>query len=133
MTAETFLKEKLQKFSILDYTCVKLVYFFISLLIFSLYAPIAGLGWLFYALLAVLSALPLWIHLASLEGALIEKVHAFLKTNTPSNQVLLFLSTFFATLMICVLCPFIGSFSWCIYLTLAIIFAIKPLTVTWFW
>lgn len=133
MSIETFLENQLRKFSILDFSLVKSVYFIISILIFSLYTPLAGIGWLFYAVLCLLCAVPLWVHLFSQEGALMDKMDSYLKTNGPANQVLLFLSVFFSAMMLCVLFPVISSFSWYTYCVIAILLAIKPLTVTKFW
>lgn len=133
MTAESFLSQKLQKFSIVDFGCVKIVYLVLGLLIFSLYMPLMGLSWWFYLVLAALCALPLYIHLFSQPGGMIEKMHRYLKTNNPSNQVLLFLSMFFFSLMLGALMPVLTSFHWWIYVTVMIIFALKPMTKTWLW
>jgi hypothetical protein len=133
MTVESFLEKKLQQFSIVDFALVKSVYFFISLLVFSLYPKLSSLDWLFYLIMALMCGIPLWIHLFSQSGNLIEKMHGYLKTNGPPKQVLLFLSVFFFALMLGVLIPFIVTFTWWYYIIIAIILAIKPLTVTWFW
>lgn len=133
MNVEQFLEKKLQKFSILDFSLIKCVYLLISWMIFALYPALSELHWWFYLVLAILCALPLKIHLYSQPGNLIEKMHGYLKTNSPATQVLLFLSMFFVALMLGVLVPALVSFAWYYYLVLAILFAIKPLTVSWIW
>ena len=133
MNIEHFLEKKLQKFSIIDFSFVKSVYFFLSLLIFSLYPKLSSIDWWFYLILSLMCGMPLWLHLFSQPGNLIDKMHGYLKTNGPSNQVLLFLGVFFFSLMLGSLLPFIVSFTWYLYLIIAILLAIKPLTVTWFW
>ena len=133
MSAESFLEKKLQQFSIIDLSLVKSVYFLISLMIFSLYPKLSSLDWWFYMIIALICSMPLYLHLFSQPGSLIEKMHYYLKTNGPSNQVLLFLGVFFFSLMLGVLMPFIASFTWWYYIIIAAFLAIKPLTVTSFW
>jgi hypothetical protein len=133
MSVESFLSSKLHKFSIIDFGFVKSVYFVVGLLIFSLYPQLAGLDWWFYGVLFVMCALPLEIHLFSQPGNLITKMHAYLQTNNPSNQVLLFLSLFFFALMLGVLFPVLVSGPWWLYVVLVVVLAIKPLSKTWFW
>jgi hypothetical protein len=133
MTAENFLSKQLQKFTWVDLSLVKSVYFVFGLLIFTLYPRLSFLDWWFYCILFVLCWLPLAVHFFSQEGDLFEKVHAFLKTNNPSNQVLLFLSTFFFAFMLCVLIPILGAVYWWVYILIMIVLAIKPLTKTWCW
>lgn len=133
MTIESFLEKKLQRFSIVDFSLIKSAYFFISLLIFSLYPKLSEIDWWFYCLLALLCGMPLWVHFFSQPGNLIKKMHGYLKTNGPATQVLLFLSVFFFSLMLGVLMPFLMSFPWYYSLITAVILAIKPLTITWFW
>ena len=133
MSVETFLEQKLQKFSIIDLSLVKSVYFMLSLMLFSLYPKLGQIDWCFYLILSLLSAMPLWIHLFAQSGDLIEKMHRYLQSNNPSNQVLLFLSVLFFSLMLGVLIPLIVSFVWWSYLIVALVLAIKPLTVSSFW
>lgn len=133
MNVERFLESKLQLFSILDLSLVKSVYFVLSLLIYSFYPKLAALDWWFYFILSVLSAMPLWIHLFSQPGNLLDKLHHFIKTNGLPTQVLLFLSVFFTALMLGTLLPILVSFVWWQYLIIVVLLAIKPLTVTWFW
>ncbi len=104
-----------------------------SLLIFSLYLKLSSLDWLFYLIIALICSMPLWLHLFSQPGNLLEKMHGYLKTNGPPKQVLLFLGVFFFALMLGVLVPAVVSFTWWYYLVIALLLAIKPLTVTWFW
>jgi len=133
MTAESFLSKKLQKFSILDLALVKSVYFVFGLLIFVLYPNLSALDWWFYLVLLMMCAMPLEVHLFSQSGSLIQKMHAFLKTNNPSNQVLLFLSVFFSACMFGVWFPVLVSGAWWLYVIIMIPLAIKPMTKTWFW
>ncbi len=133
MTTERYLSKQLQKFSILDLTLVKLVYLVFGILIFSLYSELTLLSWWFYFALALLCNCPLLIHLFSQKGPLVEKIQKYIKTNNPSNQVLLFLNVFFLALMLCTLIPVLASASWWVYVILMIITGIKPLTTTWVW
>jgi hypothetical protein len=133
MTIEQFLEEKLRKFSIVDFALVKSVYFFISLMVCSLYSTLLSISWVFYFTLTFLCLFPLWVHLFSQPGSYLTKAHGYLRTNDPAKQVLVFLSTFFFALMLGVLIPVIVSYTWWFYCIIAIVLAIKPLTVTWFW
>lgn len=133
MSIETFLEKQLQKFSIMDLSLVKFVYFFLSLMIFSLYPKLSALDWWFYLTLTLVCALPLWIFLFSQPGGLFEKMRLYLTSNTPSKQVLLFLSVFFFALMLGVLLPVLISYAWWYYVIISLLLAIKPLTVSRFW
>lgn len=133
MTTESYLSNQLQKLSLLDLSFVKAVYFIFGLLLFTLYPKLALLDWWFYLMLGLISWLPLLVHFLSQSGGLLQKAHAYLKTNNPCNQVLLFLSTFFFALMISTLFPSIANVSWWIYAGLMVLCSIKPLTQTWFW
>ncbi len=133
MSAEGFLSKQLQKFNLVDLSLVKSVYFVLGLLIFTLYPRLSFLDWWFYGLLFLICWLPLAVHFFSQAGSLIEKAHTFLKTNNPSNQVLLFLSTFFFAFMICILIPMLADVYWWVYGILMALLAIKPLTKTWYW
>lgn len=133
MSAESYLNKKLSRFSIVDLSCIKLVYFTLSLLAFALYPRLGHLAWWFYAILTVISIFPLWVHLFSQKGKFIKKMHAYLKKNTSSNQILLFFSCFFFALMLGVFFPIITEFQWWVYVIVSLLFAIKPLTVSWIW
>lgn len=133
MTAESFLNKNLQKFSIIDIALIKWVYFVLSLMVFHFYPSLSHLDWWFYGALMLIAILPLWVHLFSQKGSYFDKVRTYLKTNTSSNQVLLFFACFFAALMIGVLCPILVTFKWWIYVIVIIVLAIKPLTVSWIW
>ena len=133
MTAENFLSKKLQKFSILDLALVKSVYFVFGLLIFVLYPSLSALDWWFYLVLLILCAMPLEVHFFSQKGNMTAKAKAFLKTNNPSNQVLLFLSVFFSASMFGLLFPVLVHGFWWVYVVIMIPLAIKPMTKTWFW
>lgn len=133
MTMESYLSNKLQQFSILDLGLVKCVYLVTGLLIFSLYPKLSALNWWFYLALTILCSMPLWIHLFSQKGSVLKQIHIYIKTNNPSNQVLLALAVFFFALMLGTLLPILVSAHWWVYLVVITILAIKPLTVTWFW
>lgn len=133
MSAESFLSNQLRKFTLVDFVFVKSVYFVVGLFIYTLYPALASLGWWFYLILTILCALPLYVHLFSQTGNLLQKAHEYLKTNNPSNQVLLFLSLFFFASMMSSLIPVLVSGSWWVYVLIIVVLAIKPLTKTWFW
>ncbi len=133
MSLESKLEGKLRKFSLVDFACVKSVYFVCGLLVFSLYPTLAALDWWFYFTLAIFCAFPLWVHMFSQPGKLIEKMHQYIQTNGPSNQVLLFFAQFFFALMLGVLLPILVSFSWWVYVLIIVVLAIKPMTVSWVW
>lgn len=133
MTTESFLEKRLQKFSILDISLIKSVYFILGLLIASLYPQLIDSSWVFYFILSILCATPLSIHLFAQKGNYFQKLRLYLKTNNPSNQMLLFLSTFFFALMISCILPMLTEFSWWVYFTLIIALAIKPLQTSWIW
>lgn len=133
MSAEDFLKKQLQKFSIVDLALVKSVYLMVGFLFFSLYPGLSALSGWFYFSLFIVCAFPLELHLFSQTGSLFEKAHAYLKSNNPSNQVLLFLTMFFFALLLGKCFPTLVSFQWWTYLIVIIPLMIKPLTTTWFW
>lgn len=133
MSAESYLSSKLQKFSIIDFVFVKSVYVVFSLLIFSLYPKILVIDWWFGLILMLMCAMPLWLHLFSQSGDLHQKMVAYLKSNNPSNQVLLFMSIFFFALIIGSIFPVLTAGAWWIYVAIMIVLAIKPMTVSWIW
>lgn len=133
MSLEEYLTKEMRKLSILDIGLIKTVYFLVGLLIFSLYPVLRVIDWWFYLILALASASPLWIHLFSQEGGYMEKARAYLKTNNPSNQFLLFLSVFFFAIMLGIIFPVLVSFTWWIYIIPIAILGIKPLKTTWCW
>ena len=133
MTAESFLEKRLQKFSILDLSLIKSVYFILGLLIASLYSDLTDISWIYYLVMGIFCSAPLMVHLFSQEGTLIEKAKIYLKTNNPANQMLLFLSTFFFALMIGNLLPMLTEFAWWIYVLAMLVLAIKPLQTSWVW
>jgi hypothetical protein len=133
MSLESFLSSQLRKFSLIDFGFVKSVYFVIGLFAYSLYSALSSLDWWFYLTLAMICALPLYIHIFSQKGNVWQKAHAYLQTNNPSNQVLLFLSLFFFALMAGTLSPTLISGSWWMYVSVIAALSIKPLTKTWFW
>lgn len=133
MTAEQFLSEKLRRFSLLDISLVKAVYFLFGLLIFVLYPALESLDWWFYGLLGLAAAFPLWLHFFTFEGSYFDKGRAYLKSNSPALQVLLFMTQMFFALMLACLIPWLVSGEWWLYLVLIFVLAIKPMTTTVFW
>jgi hypothetical protein len=131
MNIELLLEEKLRKFSIIDFALVKWMYFFLSLFICSLIPGLPNSGWFFYFVLSLLCNVPLMIHLFSQEGTLLEKMHAYLKTNGPANQMLVFLSVFFFTIMLCSLLPILAIANTFTFLIIAVLLAVKPVYVAW--
>ena len=132
-TIEGYLESRLQKFSILDVALIKLVYFVFGLLICSLYPKLLTLDWWYYLSLTVLCALPLWFHFMSLDGSFLERANAYLRTNTPSFQELLFLTLFFFAMMMGVLLPVITHAYWWVYGIIIIALSIKPVNTSWVW
>lgn len=133
MSLESFLEGQLRKFSLVDFSFVKSVYFVVGLFIYSSYPALSSLAWWFYLAIAALCALPLYVHLFSQKGDLLQKARAYLQTNNPSNQVLLFLSLFFIALMVGTVFPTLVAGDWWVYVAIIIVLAIKPLTKTWCW
>lgn len=133
MSLESYLSGQLRKFSFVDFGFVKSVYFVVGLFVYSLYSALSSLSWIFYLVMGILCALPLYIHMFSQKGNLWEKSQMYLQTNTPSNQVLLFLSLFFFALMVGTLVPVMVTGAWWLYILIIVVLAIKPLTKTWFW
>ncbi|OGV26009.1 MAG: hypothetical protein A3F18_02110 [Legionellales bacterium RIFCSPHIGHO2_12_FULL_37_14] len=133
MKIDNYLAKQLQQFSLVDLSLVKLTYFVFGLFIYSFYPALNSIDWWLYLFLWVTAAMPLWFHMSSLKGNIIERSKKYIKTNNPSNQVLLFFSAFFFALMLGTLFPVIVSASWWVYFILLCILSIKPLTVTWCW
>ncbi|MDF1757494.1 MAG: hypothetical protein P1U74_04270 [Legionellaceae bacterium] len=133
MTAESYLKEKLQKFSIVDIGLIKGVYLLVGLLLCSLYPKLITIHWFFYLIVSIFCSLPIWVHLFSQKGSLIKKATEYLKTNNPANQTLLFFTMFFFALMLGSLIPAITQFDWWVYLIAIVVLAIKPLQTSWIW
>ena len=133
MSLESFLSKKLQRFSFLDIVLVKLVYLVVTFLIFSLYSPLKSLDWWAYLTLAVIAALPLYVHEFSVSGSLPKKLQNYLKTNNPSNQVLLFLTMFGFGCMLCTLFHVLASYAWWYYVIAIVVLAIKPATKNLYW
>lgn len=132
-TLEQFLSNKLRKFSIIDFMCVKAVYFVFALFLVSLYPPLKWLSPWAYLILAVLAALPLWVHFAAAPGNFFEKSKHYLRTNTPSNQVLTLIYCFSIGALVAILLPILVSFSWWVYVLAMVVLGIKPIRVAWYW
>jgi hypothetical protein len=133
MSTESYLENNLRKFSLFDFALVKLTYLAVSLLIFSLYSKLDLLDWWFYLVAFLICAMPLWVYLYSLPGNLTAKKQEYIKHNNPSNQILLFLSIFFFACLFSVWFPVLVSLHWWVYVILAVVFAIKPATVSRTW
>jgi hypothetical protein len=133
MSVESFLTTKLRTFSAIDIGLVKLVYLLVGLLVQSLYAPLVALEWWFYLVLAIIASAPLYMRLLAAEGGLGQKIEAYLKSNDPAHQVLLFLCMLFIGFMLGRLFPGLISASWWVYVIIMAIAAIKPITKTVYW
>ena len=133
MSTESFLSGKLRRFTIVDIGFVKAVYFLFGLLVYSQYSAMAAPDWWFWLLLAVVSGFPLTAHLFSFEGGWIDKGKAYLQSNSPALQVLLFMTQFFLALTLAHLLPVLASGPWWVYVGLMVLLAVKPMTKTVFW
>ena len=133
MSAEDYWTVRIRRFSLLDFALVKLVYFLFGLWVLSVYPALESLHWGFYLALGLLSGLPLILHWASTPGGVIQKSRAFLASNTPSYQVLLFLCQFFVAVTIGILLPVLTSGPWWLLLLILALAAIKPMTKTVLW
>jgi hypothetical protein len=133
MSAEDYWTVRLRRFSLVDFALVKLVYFLFGLWLLSLYPALGGLHWGFYLALGLLSGLPLILHWASGTGGVIQRSRAFLGSNTPSHQVLLFLCQFFVAVAVGILLPVLTSGPWWLLLLVIALAAIKPMTKTVLW
>jgi hypothetical protein len=133
MSVEQFLSGKLRRFSIVDIGFVKAVYFLFGLLVYSVYSPLAAPDWWFWLVLGIISGFPLVIFFFSFPGNWIEKGRAYLESNSPALQVLLFLTQFFAAFLLAALLPILAGGPWWLYVGLIVLLAIKPMTKTVFW
>ena len=139
MGVEQFLTGKLRKFSIVDIGFVKAVYFLLGLLVYSMrhFPPLviglAAPDWWFWLALGMVSGFPLVTHFYSFPGGWFEKGLAYLRSNSPALQVLLFLTQFFAACLLANLLPVLAAGAWWIYVGLIALLAIKPMTKTVFW
>ncbi len=133
MSAEEFLTAQLRKFSLLDIALVKCVYLLVGLLVASQYKPLMMIdGWV-YVTLVIICATPLCLRSFSNPGRWLEKSRAYLATNDPAHQVLLFLCMLFLALWLSGIFPVLMSAPWWAYLGLIAVLAIKPMTKTVFW
>ena len=133
MTTESFLEKRLQRFTVLDISLIKCVYFLVGLLVASLYPELVDLSFGFYLILCIFCAMPVYVRLFSQSGPLVSKIKSYLKTNNLSNQMLLFLATLFFALMVAALMPVITEYPWWGYVLAMVILAIKPLKTSWVW
>ncbi|MGD2128167.1 MAG: hypothetical protein PVJ33_16410 [Lysobacterales bacterium] len=133
MGVEQFLSGKLRRFSVVDIGFVKAVYFLFGLLVYSVYPPLTAPDWWFWLLLGIISGFPLVIHFFSFAGSWLAKGRAYLESNSPALQVLLFLTQLFVAFTVAALLPALAGGAWWIYLGLIVLLAIKPMTRTVFW
>jgi hypothetical protein len=120
-------------FSLLDFTLVKLVYLLFGLWALKIYPVLGQLDWWFWLVLGSLAGIPLLLHWSQGEGNAMEKSRAFIASNTPSLQVLLFLSQFFIGILLGILLPGLLGGPWWLLLVLIGLGAIKPMTKTVLW
>ena len=133
MFEEEFIANKLRKFSLIDICLVSIVYFLVGLLIATNYYPLQNISWIFYLVLICITGIPIILHLFTVEGPLLDRIHHYVKTNNQAYQTLLFLTMFFLG---CIVATFITSLCLIpsyIYIILIIIFAIKPMRSNLFW
>jgi hypothetical protein len=133
MSTESFLSGKLRRFSVVDIGFVKAVYFLFGLLVYAQYPAVAAPSWWFWLLLGVVSGFPLVTHFFNFEGSWLDKGKAYLRSNSPALQVLLFMTQFFVALTLASLLPVLASGPWWLYVGLIVLLAIKPMTKTVFW
>jgi hypothetical protein len=133
MNLEKFLSDKLHKISILDMGLIKIAYLTLGLLLTSIFFGLQELHWGYFLALIFITATPLYVHLFSLKGPLFwEKYNGYLKTNNPSNQVLLLICMLAFAGFLAQFFPVLISFQWHVYLIVIIVFVIKPFTKVWF-
>jgi len=133
MFEEEFIASKLRKFSLVDICLVSLVYFLVGLLVSTNYYPLLHISWIFYLVLICITSIPIILHLFTVYGLLLDRIHHYVKTNNPAYQTLLFLTMFFLG---CIVVTFITSLCLIpsyIYIILIIILAIKPMRSNLFW
>lgn len=133
MTAETFLSEKLRRFNVIEYILVISTYIVVGLWIVSAYPPLRAVGWWFYLLMMIICVLPLIVHLISQPGDTLKaKFLPYVKSISPSLQMLLFLATFFLSCIVVSIFPIFVDIRWWIYLILILVLAVKPIHTVWF-
>jgi hypothetical protein len=133
MSAESHWTTKLRSFSLLEFALVKLVYFLFGLWVLTVYPAIGAVHWGAYLSLGVLCSVPVILHWAAAEGSLIQKSRAYIASNNPAYQVLLFLSQFFVAVAVGILLPVLASGPWWLLLLMITLAAIKPMTKTMYW
>lgn len=126
MNTEDKISMNLHKFSILDIILVKWTYISVALLVSTMAPNALKVSWIGYLLLALISGLPVLFHMFEYKGTFSEKLKHYIVTNTASLQALFFLTTLFSIFLLAVLFPVLTTVSWKIYLTLVIVFMIKP-------
>lgn len=133
MSAEAYWTIRIRRFSLVDFALVKLVYFLFGLWLLTVYPALGELHWGGFVALGALCGFPLILHWLSAPGGLIQKSHAYIDSNIPAFQVLLFLSQFFVAIAVGILLPMLVSGPWWLLLVIITLAAIKPMTKTVFW
>ena len=123
----------MHKFSLLDIVLVELVYLLVGMLIATNYFALMNMSWIFDIVLALIAGVPILLHLFTIEGSLLDKIHHYVETNNPAYQTLLFFSMFFIGCTLVNLLPILTSVPWYAYVILIIILAIKPMRSNLFW
>lgn len=133
MSLDAFLSKKLQKFSVVDISFVKLVYCVVGLLLISLFKGLQIITWGYYLTFMLLAAMPLWVNMFSQQGGYLQKAKQYIKSNNPQKQMLLFLSMFgFAGILACFF-PMLIGYEWYWYVIAIFVLAIKPATKSLYW
>ncbi|WP_162902411.1 hypothetical protein [Facilibium subflavum] len=112
MSMEQYLSHQLQKFSLLDIALVKIVYLLCGVLVALNYSPLLQVGWLFYLIMMLISAIPLLLHFFSIPGSYLQKAKHYLGSNKPAYQVLLFFTMFFLGCLLSTVMPFLQVIPW---------------------
>ncbi|MBT3392505.1 MAG: hypothetical protein HN833_01045 [Elusimicrobiaceae bacterium] len=133
MSFDTFLSKKLQKFSIVDIGFIKIVYTIVGLLLISLFQGLQMLHWGYFLTLTLIAVFPLYVNMFSYQGGYFTKARKYIQHNNPQKQVLLFLSMFGAAGILACFFPVLISYCWKWYVIAIAVFAIKPLTKSWYW
>lgn len=133
MSEESYLSGKLRNFTFFDLVLVQFVYLLVGLFIFSIYPRLSAIQWWFYLILTIIAAFPIYIHFMSAKGDYMTKAKAYVKSNNPAFQVLLFLSLFFFACLLSSWFVFFLNISWWYYIIAIVVLAIKPMRANLFW
>ncbi|MED7789089.1 hypothetical protein [Francisella sp. 19X1-34] len=133
MFEEEYISENLHKFSLLDIILVEIVYFLVGVLIATNYYALMNMSWIFDIVIALIAMAPIIIHLFTIQGSLLDKIHHYVETNNPAYQTLLFFSMFFLGCTLANLLPVLSLVPWYGYIILMIVLSIKPMRSNLFW